>query len=387
MIMKKNFFSKTGRGILTGLLSLSFFTNFQYATASEVHWPMANTSLFYKKSYEDISNTKHDWWFTRNKDHLKVEGGNPTEINLKKYNAYYLNETTKENVIYLTFDCGYENGFTKSILKTLKSHNAKAIFFVTKAFIEKNPELNKQIKKEGHMVGNHTCSHPSLPSKSISQIKDELNTCANIFKETTGYTMDPYMRPPMGCYSERTLQLFKDLGYSTIFWSMAYLDYDVENQPGKDYVINHFKENHHKGAIPLIHNISKSNTEALDEVLTFLEKKGYRFGTLDELTFKKGILKISCPDKEYDGTPITITNVKNTNKDQKITYSFKNEKGSRVKNAIKPGTYSVTAKVASNQAYNSATSNTVTFTITKPTNLTFWEAFDYLQVLYDDDIV
>jgi len=95
--------------------------------------------------------------------------------------------------------------------------------------------------------------------------------------------MDPYLRPPMGHYSERTLKLTQDLGYKTIFWSIAYYDYDTANQPGKDYVVNHFATYHHNGAIPLIHNVSQSNMEALDEVLTKLEKEGYRYGTLDEL--------------------------------------------------------------------------------------------------------
>ena len=133
------------------------------------------------------------------------------------------------------------------------------------------------------MVGNHTTTHPSMPDLSIDELKKEITECADYMYEQTGYEMDPYLRPPMGEYSERTLKLTQDMGYQSIFWSIAYKDYDAENQPGKQYVIDHFATYHHNGAIPLIHNTSQSNMEALDEVLTLLEEAGYRFGTLDEL--------------------------------------------------------------------------------------------------------
>jgi peptidoglycan-N-acetylmuramic acid deacetylase len=122
-----------------------------------------------------------------------------------------------------------------------------------------------------------------MPGISIEKMKEELNTCAAYMKEATGYDMDMYFRPPSGEYSERVLQLAKDMGYKTIFWSMAYLDYDVNNQPGKDFVIEHFEKYYHNGAIPLIHNVSQSNAEALDTVLTNLEKQGYRFDSLDDM--------------------------------------------------------------------------------------------------------
>lgn len=232
--------------------------------------------------YTKYSNKKKAWYFMRNKEHKKVTGAQEAET-LAKYDAYYLNAKTKEKVIYLTFDCGYENGYTEKILDILKGHDAKAMFFVTKSYIKSNKDIVIRMKEEGHMVGNHTCTHPSLPDKNIEKVKSEILDCASYMKQETGYEMDSYIRPPMGEYSNRTLKITKDLGYKTIFWSMAYLDYDVNKQPGKAYVIKHFKENYHKGAIPLIHNVSSSNAQALDEVLTFLESKKYRFGTLDEL--------------------------------------------------------------------------------------------------------
>ena len=158
-----------------------------------------------------------------------------------------------------------------------------ACFFVTKTFIRDNPEIAKRMKEEGHQVGNHTITHPSMPSKSYEEIIQEVTGCADYMKEVTGYDMDPYLRPPRGEYSARTLMLTHDLGYKTIFWSMAYLDYDVNNQPGVDFVVNHFNKYHHNGAIILMHNVSASNAGALDTVITNLKAEGYRFASLNEL--------------------------------------------------------------------------------------------------------
>jgi peptidoglycan-N-acetylmuramic acid deacetylase len=239
-------------------------------------------TAFAKTNYQKYSNTKKEWYLKRNENH-KPSTGAETAKNLKKYNAYYYNSDTKEKVIYFAFDCGYENGYTAKILDVLKEHNATAAFFVTKAFVQSNPALCKRMKKEGHLVGSHTMNHPSLPTKSVSEIKKEVTGLETIFKEKTGYELDKFIRPPMGEFSNRTLKVLKDLGYTTIFWSIAYYDYDTNKQPGKSYVVNHFKKYYHKGAITLTHNISKFNAEALSDVLTFLEKKGYRFGSLNEL--------------------------------------------------------------------------------------------------------
>ncbi|MGN0244307.1 MAG: polysaccharide deacetylase family protein [Lachnospiraceae bacterium] len=226
-----------------------------------------------------FSNDKKAWWMKRRDNHEPSEAQN--EINLEKYDACYLgpesNKKGQKKVMYLTFDCGYENGYTETMLDILKEHKAKAVFFVTKHYITSSAPIVKRMKEEGHLVGNHTCSHPSMPEISLEKQEQEIKECAEIMKEETGYSMDKLFRPPKGEYSERTLQLVKSLGYRTIFWSIAYLDYDVNKQPGKEYVINHFKEYHHNRAIALIHNVSSSNAEALDEVLTYLEGAGYRF--------------------------------------------------------------------------------------------------------------
>lgn len=231
--------------------------------------------------YGSYPNDKYAWWFVRNTDH--TQSGCQQDFDFSQYGAYYLNRNCTDNVIYFTFDCGYENGYTNQILDILGANDVKAMFFVTKGFIKDNPDLVKRMKAEGHMVGNHTVTHPSMPGLSVDELKQEIQENAAYMKEATGYDMDPYLRPPMGEYSQRTLKLTQDMGYKTIFWSIAYLDYDVNNQPGKDYVVEHFRTYYHPGAIPLIHNVSQSNTEALQDVITLLRDNGYRFGTLNEL--------------------------------------------------------------------------------------------------------
>lgn len=230
--------------------------------------------------YDAISNKLYAWWFKRNDSHEK--SGCQEDFDITMYDAHYTVPVSDKR-IYITFDCGYENGFTPDMLDVLKEENVTAAFFVTQTFIRDNVELAKRMKEEGHLVCNHTVTHPSMPSKSIEEQKNELLTCENYMKEATGYDMDLFFRPPRGEYSERTLQMAKDLGYTTIFWSMAYLDYDVNNQPSASYVVEHFNKYYHPGAIPLIHNVSQANHDALRDVITLLKNEGYSFGSLYEL--------------------------------------------------------------------------------------------------------
>lgn len=241
---------------------------------------------FTSEAYAMYDDSYAEWWFNSNTSHKTPSPASKnTKYNFSELSAYYVNPDVAEGdkVFYLTFDAGYEYGLTDDILDTLAAHNAKAIFFVTRSFIRDEKELVIRMKEEGHLVGNHTCTHPSLGRSSVETVVEELTKCAEYMKEKTGYEMDMFVRPPEGGYNERTLHVIQDLGYKTIFWSMAYLDWDTSNQPGKDYVVNYFKRHHHNGAIPLIHVQSTSNSEALDEVLTFLEQEGYRFGMLTEL--------------------------------------------------------------------------------------------------------
>ena len=237
-------------------------------------------------SYVDpntLSNTMMAWWFMRNENHTAPSA--QEEIDLSRYNAWYVKTDLKadEKPVFLTFDCGYENGYTPGMLDVLKKHKAPAAFFLCKHFIKDQPELVKRMKKEGHIVGNHTANHICMPEASEREIREEIAENAAYMKEATGYEMDHFFRPPKGEYSERTLQITKDMGYITVFWSLAYLDYDVNKQPGKEYVVNQFAKYIHPGDIPLIHNVSSSNAEALDDVLTALEQEGYSFCSLNEL--------------------------------------------------------------------------------------------------------
>lgn len=231
-------------------------------------------------NYDEIDNTLYSWWFKRNDNHEK--SGCQEDFDITEFQAYYT-VPVSEKIIYITFDCGYENGYTADILDTLKEEQVTAAFFVTKTYIRDNVELAKRMKEEGHLVCNHTVTHPSMPSKSVEEQKNELLDCENYMKETTGYEMDLFFRPPKGEYSKRTLQIAKDLGYTTIFWSMAYLDYDVNNQPTSDHVVEHFQKYYHPGAIPLIHNVSIANRDALKQVIRNLKKEGYSFGSLYDL--------------------------------------------------------------------------------------------------------
>lgn len=231
-----------------------------------------------------LPNTMFYWWFKRNENHAAPEA--QQEIDLTKYDAWYVKTEVEdgEKPVFLTFDCGYENGYTPGILDVLQKHKAPAAFFVCKHFIEDQPDLIRRMKEEGHVVGNHTANHICMPENDDRTVREEIAENADYMKEATGYEMDPFFRPPKGEYSERTLQITKNMGYTTIFWSLAYVDYDINSQPGADYVINQFDQYIHPGAIPLIHNISESNAQALDTVLTNLENAGYTFCSLYELS-------------------------------------------------------------------------------------------------------
>lgn len=234
-------------------------------------------------SYESLDNTKSVWCFVRKADH--EPSGTYETFSIKSYNGAYINDHVPEGdkVIYFTFDCGYPSNRTVPILDTLKKHGAKANFFITKMYLEECSDYAKRMKEEGHFVCNHTVSHSNMTVKSISEQAAEILDVEQYFYEKTGYQIDRYFRFPEGSYSPRTMQVVKDAGYYSVFWSLAYDDYDQNNMPTPEYVVNHFTKFHHNGAVVLMHNDCQSNVDALDSVLTLLEGEGYRFGTLDEL--------------------------------------------------------------------------------------------------------
>lgn len=250
------------------------------------------------------------WCFIRKKDH--EPSGDYENFDMKKYDSYYLNDHVPEGdkVVYLTFDCGYATNRTQSILDTLAKHNVKANFFVTKMYLEGCQDYAKRMKEEGHMVCNHTVHHEDLTKLDAEDIISEMFDVAEYFYEITGYPIDPYFRTPTGSYSDRVLTMVKDAGYQTVFWSFAYDDYDQNNQPSVDFILDHYDKFHHNGAIILMHNDSQSNVEALDRVLTYMEGQGYRFGLLDEIYPRESTMPVMLtPMPTTETTTETTTEV------------------------------------------------------------------------------
>lgn len=209
--------------------------------------------------------------------------GNAGVDQLRKYDAAYLGDTS-EKVIYLTFDAGYENGATEKILDTLQKHNVKAAFFLVGNYIERNADLVRRMVEEGHTVGNHTMHHPDMSKISDQEaFTRELQELEALFREKTGQELPKYYRPPQGIYSEENLKMAKDLGYKTVFWSLAYVDWKNDSQPTKEQAFAKLLPRIHPGAVVLLHSTSETNAEILDELLTKWEEMGYRFGTMEEL--------------------------------------------------------------------------------------------------------
>ena len=249
-----------------------------------------NFSLFNKIktqiSSPDLSTQEYSWYFNPRED-----GKQPTAIQeanfFNKYDSYYVGDPN-EKVIYLTFDSGYENGYTNTLLDVLKKHNAKAHFFVVETYIKANPDIIKRMEKEGHLVCNHSKSHPSMASiHDFEKFKSEITSVEEAYKEVTNKEMPKYFRPPMGKFSEESLKYTKDLGYSSIFWSFAYVDWYNDKQPTHEFAKNKIYSRTHPGAIVLLHSNSKTNSEILDDVLTHWEEEGYRLETLDYLVKNK----------------------------------------------------------------------------------------------------
>lgn len=213
----------------------------------------------------------------------KTPIGNATMEELKQYDAYYAQDT-EEKVIYLTFDAGFENGNTEAILDALKKHNVQATFFVVGTYIESCPELIKRMDEEGHTVGNHTWHHPDMSQISTMEtFQEELKSVEQAYEEVTGNTMTKYYRPPQGKYSESNLQMAKELGYKTFFWSLAYVDWYEDDQPTKEEAFDKLLTRIHPGAIVLLHSTSQTNAQILDELLTKWEEMGYTVKPLEHL--------------------------------------------------------------------------------------------------------
>ncbi|MEG1411322.1 MAG: delta-lactam-biosynthetic de-N-acetylase [Terrisporobacter sp.] len=249
-----------------------------------------NTSLFGKSKTQifdtSLSAQEYNWYFNPREDGLQ-----PSPIKeagfFRKYDTYYVG-SPKEKVIFLTFDAGYENGYTNNMLDVLKKHKAPANFFVVQSYIERNPDLIKRMEKEGHLVCNHSKSHLSMASITDEEkFKNEIESVSASYKEVTGHEMPKFFRPPMGKFSEQSLKNTMDLGYKSIFWSFAYVDWYNDQQPTHEFAKNKIYSRTHPGAIVLLHANSKTNSEILDEVITHWEEEGYTLKSLNYLNQQK----------------------------------------------------------------------------------------------------
>ena len=209
--------------------------------------------------------------------------GNAGVDQLKQYDAVYIGDTTKK-VLYLTFDAGYENGCTEKILDVLKKQEVPGAFFLVGNYIEKNADLVRRMTEDGHIVANHTMHHYDMSAISDpAAFAKELQDLEKLYRETTGQELPKYYRPPQGVYSEENLRQAKALGYKTLFWSLAYVDWNNDAQPTKEQAFSKLLPRTHPGAVILLHSTSKTNAAILDELLTKWKEEGYRFGTVEEL--------------------------------------------------------------------------------------------------------
>lgn len=227
-----------------------------------------------------VSHQKIGWGIKRNDNHEQPDVGSKNKKVLEENKGICLGNKEKKN-IYLTFDEGYEAGYTPQLLKTLKENQVKAAFFITAHYANTQPELVKQMIDEGHIVGNHTVNHKSMPELTEDKIKTEVMELHQVIQEKYGYEMK-YIRPPKGEFSESTLQATNRLGYTTVMWSFAYQDWNEDKQPEEESSKKKILDNLHNGEIMLLHGNSKTNTNILDAIIKEAKNMGYEFKSLDE---------------------------------------------------------------------------------------------------------
>ncbi|WP_417422542.1 polysaccharide deacetylase family protein [Hominenteromicrobium mulieris] len=206
---------------------------------------------------------------------------NASQEYLKNFDALYVGDTNKKE-IYITFDAGFENGNTERILDALKKHGVKATFFLVGNYFETQPKLVKRMAEEGHTIGNHTYSHPDMSKiGDIQSFQTELQKNEALYRDVLGSEMPKLYRPPQGKFCEENLKMAQQLGYSTVFWSLAYVDWYTDDQPTPEQAFSKLLPRIHPGAVVLLHSTSSTNAEILDELLTKWEETGYSFGDLE----------------------------------------------------------------------------------------------------------
>ncbi len=243
-------------------------------TPTEPTLPDDPNALYTRAELEAMSTKVNGWGLgpSKGENNRPVDGIN-AQKKYGKYDAYFIGPDNGE--VYLTFDEGYENGYTSKILDVLKEKDVKAVFFVTKPYCKSHPELVQRMIDEGHVVGNHSVNHKSMPKLSIDEMEDEVMGLHEYVLEKFGYEMTLF-RPPMGEFSEQSLAVLQNLGYKTVNWSFAYYDYDPDNQPANDKAFDKVMDWAHSGALYLLHAVSKTNTEILGDVIDALRAEGYK---------------------------------------------------------------------------------------------------------------
>lgn len=239
-----------------------------------------NQSTVLTSSVTGTSHQKIEWGIKRAEDHKQPDLGKQNRELIEKYDGMAMGNS-QQKYIYLTFDLGYEAGYTNMILDVLKKNNVKAAFFITAHYVNTSPDIVKRMIEEGHDVGNHTVNHKSIPSLSEEQIKEELMNLHTAVYDKFQYEMK-YMRPPKGEYSDYSLAVTTSLGYVPVMWSFAYADWDEAKQPTHEEGIKKIMDNTHNGEIMLLHATSKTNSEILDTVIKQIKSEGYEFKSLDE---------------------------------------------------------------------------------------------------------
>ena len=234
--------------------------------------PMADSIL----SSEKIS---HSYGVAKNGEANIISKDAQRFFDEKNFKAFCLDTKSTEKVLYLTFDCGYENGYTSKILDVLKDKNVNATFFCTLPQVKENPDLIRRMIDEGHIVGNHSTTHPSFAEITTEQMVAEVKEMEDYLKSEFNYS-EPYFRFPKGEYNEIALNKLNELGYTCVFWSLAYADWDLNNQKGSKYAYNTVTSRLHPGAVILLHSVSPDNANSLADIIDEAEKQGYKFLSL-----------------------------------------------------------------------------------------------------------
>ena len=262
---------KENKSVIIGFLTIFIFAMCLILTEKE---KTINTSA------QTLSTKKIEWGIKRNNNHIQPDLGSVNKRIIDEAKGIAMGNKDSKKV-YLTFDNGYEAGYTEKILEVLKQNNVKATFFITAHYVNTAPELVQKMIDEGHTVGNHTVNHKSMPTLTNEQIKKEVMDLHTAIYDKFGYEMK-YMRPPKGEYSESSISYCNSLGYTTVMWSLAYDDWDEAKQGREEYGKKKILDNIHNGAVILLHGTSKDNSNILGECIKEIRNMGYEFASLDE---------------------------------------------------------------------------------------------------------